>query len=60
MTMDILLDQAKWICCLCGADRGLGCDCWTECDCGWSFKKGNGACNNPGCDITEKELEQNK
>lgn len=31
-------------CVICGARLG-GCDCWTKCDCGWSFRKG-GSCRN--------------
>lgn len=32
-------------CVVCDARYGE-CDCWTKCDCGWSFRKG-GACRNP-------------
>lgn len=33
-------------CTKCGT-KGVGnCDCWTRCNCGWSYEKG-GKCRNP-------------
>jgi hypothetical protein len=43
--IDALIDKADLRCTRCNAAMG-GCDCWTKCDCGWSFEKGT-ACRNP-------------
>lgn len=32
-------------CTVCGAAMG-GCQCWTKCRCGWSYRRG-GKCANP-------------
>lgn len=40
-----MIDAADLRCTVCGARRG-GCDCWTQCQCGWSFRK-EGKCRNP-------------
>lgn len=43
--IDVMIDNADLRCTVCNAPRG-GCDCWTPCDCGWSFRKGT-KCRNP-------------
>jgi hypothetical protein len=45
--IDRLFDQAKMVCTVCGAGQGK-CDCWTECACGWSYRKGE-SCRNVDC-----------
>ena len=39
--------MANVVCTICGARPGA-CDCWTQCKCGWSFRKGT-SCRNPEC-----------
>lgn len=43
--IDILIDRAAFQCTKCGARAGT-CNCWTKCDCGWSFETGK-KCRNP-------------
>lgn len=40
-----LIDSAMK-CTRCGVPMGF-CDCWTQCECGWSFSKCDGVCRNP-------------
>ena len=48
--LDELMQLAE--CTLCGTVRAIGCNCWTKCECGWTFESGT-ACRNPNC--TEKD-----
>lgn len=40
-----MIDRAGLRCTVCDTPQG-GCDCWSECSCGWSFRKGQ-TCRNP-------------
>lgn len=46
--LDTLFGKANMRCTICETSTKVGCDCWTECSCGWSFQKGT-SCNNPEC-----------
>jgi|ERR1039458_9497204 hypothetical protein len=43
-----MIDAADLRCTVCRTSAKVGCDCWTRCGCGWSFRKG-GTCSNPAC-----------
>ena len=45
--IDALFAKANLKCTVCRAPMG-GCDCWSECECGWRFLRGE-ACHNPDC-----------
>lgn len=50
--IDRLLDRVVFKCVKCGAKMGQ-CDCWTKCECGWSYEKGK-KCRNPKHKIERK------
>lgn len=47
MSLDQMIKNAVR-CTVCGAGYGK-CDCWSRCECGWSYRKGE-ACRNPKTD----------
>ena len=53
--IDMLIDRAGLGCTICGKPFGT-CDCWTSCECGWSFEKGT-KCRNPKHEIPDTLTE---
>jgi hypothetical protein len=49
--IDKMINECGLTCVICGAPKGE-CDCWTKCECGWSYRKGL-TCANPMHEVME-------
>jgi hypothetical protein len=38
--IDAMLDKVDWRCTVCKTPSRIGCNCWTRCDCGYSYRTG--------------------
>lgn len=54
--MDHIFAGVKWKCSVCGADVGT-CECWTKCECGHSYLKGQ-ECSNQIWHIARQFAEE--
>jgi hypothetical protein len=55
--IEIMMDSVMK-CVKCAAKMGA-CDCWSKCECGWTYEKGK-SCRNPAHREEQESLEKER